>query len=469
MIIYLITISATQAQLTEFNVNCPIYNEQHCSPFVATTQRCAVSMNNSVWYASHGSPSIISANNTRYAVLKASAPGGVFTGEGFYSPYSFKAGRQYQLQISIKRVDGDIGGELQIYGANGVVSAGTTSCVEQPLPNVTQKQDIYFIGRARGINSVKTTFNSPVFKPTQDYNQLWVLAKEIFLDNSCEHWIEYITIDDLGPIESPNPPDQSPGPFNFTATSLSHDKVLLKWNDIYNNETDYQYYRVNGTEQRWIRVPAGTTSTIDANLAPNTQYKYRVRASYANGTSSDYSSVRTVTTFAKCVQSVVYTSTPVAFVDRYASNSISLSRSFIMTSGSVTYTAGSVITMANNTHIKNGANFIAKIEPCQENARMASSSVAVSSSETGLYVPDESPIYIYPNPSNGVVTVHLEEKLSTKGKVIILDKFSRQVYSQDVKKGVDEIFVDISSFPHDIYYVKVIDGGRTIQARMIFE
>jgi probable HAF family extracellular repeat protein len=94
--------------------------------------------------------------------------------------------------------------------------------------------------------------------------------------------------------------DLPAAPSNLQAQALSGSQVLLTWRDNSNNEQGFEIQRApvsTGVYQTLTRVAANVTSYIDRQgLQPDTEYRYRVRAYNAAGSSdwSNEASVRTL-------------------------------------------------------------------------------------------------------------------------------------------------------------------------------
>jgi hypothetical protein len=77
-------------------------------------------------------------------------------------------------------------------------------------------------------------------------------------------------------------------------------------------------------------------------------------------------------------------------------------------------------------------------------------------------------IGIYPNPSSGYVHMKLPDALTGAGKVVVLDKFSNEVYKSELPPGAKNVSLDLSFLPQDTYYLKVSsDEGKVLTARFI--
>jgi len=84
----------------------------------------------------------------------------------------------------------------------------------------------------------------------------------------------------------PTPVATPAQPTNLVATPVSHNQINLTWQDNATNESGYELERtICGGSTVVIQLPAGTTSYADSLLAPDTEYKYVIRA-WATGTQS---------------------------------------------------------------------------------------------------------------------------------------------------------------------------------------
>ncbi|MEM9172665.1 MAG: LamG-like jellyroll fold domain-containing protein [Pseudomonadota bacterium] len=109
--------------------------------------------------------------------------------------------------------------------------------------------------------------------------------------------------------------DEPPvAPTNLQATAVGDSEISLQWQDNADNETEFIIERrsTNNGFQSIGSVIANVTSLEDRNnLAPNTQYDYRVMARNAEG-QSDYSNAVSVTTSVSPVADVEPPSRPTA-------------------------------------------------------------------------------------------------------------------------------------------------------------
>ncbi|MGJ3234245.1 LamG-like jellyroll fold domain-containing protein [Marivirga sp.] len=69
-------------------------------------------------------------------------------------------------------------------------------------------------------------------------------------------------------------------PENITATTISYESIQLDWDDVSDNEIQFQIYRSKegGTMQAIAILPANSTSFTDSGLEPATKYIYQIEA-----------------------------------------------------------------------------------------------------------------------------------------------------------------------------------------------
>lgn len=86
-------------------------------------------------------------------------------------------------------------------------------------------------------------------------------------------------------------------PSNLAASAVSSSQVNVSWSDNSNNEINFELQRapVNSAFFTIASLNSNTTSFADTGLLPNTQYRYRVRATNSAG-GSNYSNVGIATT-----------------------------------------------------------------------------------------------------------------------------------------------------------------------------
>ena len=96
--------------------------------------------------------------------------------------------------------------------------------------------------------------------------------------------------------EATTPPDLT-APAGVTADAQSHDRVVISWNDVSDNEDGFRVERAagNGGFATIATTAAGIESYADTTVAADTTYRYRV-AAVAGGSSGSASNVATATT-----------------------------------------------------------------------------------------------------------------------------------------------------------------------------
>ena len=90
-----------------------------------------------------------------------------------------------------------------------------------------------------------------------------------------------------------------PAPTALSATAVSWSEMALSWNENLTNETGFVIERMTGTTGAWATVIStgpNVTSALNFGLEPAMSYSYRVKALFANGSSSPYAVAGPVTT-----------------------------------------------------------------------------------------------------------------------------------------------------------------------------
>ncbi len=75
---------------------------------------------------------------------------------------------------------------------------------------------------------------------------------------------------------------------------------------------------------------------------------------------------------------------------------------------------------------------------------------------------------VYPNPSDGGVTIVLNNALASTYKLSVLDLFGREVYNQKIRSLEEKIVQDVNlrSLPSGIYLVQLTNGSESFQAKL---
>lgn len=184
-----------------------------------------------------------------------------------------------------------------------------------------------------------------------------------------------------------------------------------------------------------------------------------------------------------CASDITFTSTETSSEMTYnASNSIITNTNYIVNSGStINLKSGGIIVLGANSHIKNGASFLAILEDCEGN-ELVNKSITNNQSYKSQYYSTiqrgeankteiknenslEKTISIYPNPSSSLVTI-TSTKIKFKS-IIIASIEGRKVYSEQLKETMSHQ-IDISSFPTGIYIISTQDNdGQTFTEKLI--
>jgi len=110
--------------------------------------------------------------------------------------------------------------------------------------------------------------------------------------------------------------------------------------------------------------------------------------------------------------------------------------------------------------VSEGGEFIAEVIDgiCETNIQFINREISEISDIEDL---DNSPIQVYPNPNNGIFTIHFNGN-NTQG-IFLYDMMSKVVLSIENPKNQENI--DISNYANGMYVVKVIKdkGVETFQ------
>lgn len=288
-------------------------------------------------------------------------------------------------------------------------------------------------------------------------------------------------------------------PGNPEITSIENvtdNSAVVNWTS-YNGRGNVRYtlaYRVNGADA-WTEIdniPGSNSSYLLTNLQNNTNYDVQLR-SRCNGVLapnwSQQSSFRTL-------QQVTGTckKTSGVFVNQVnGANSAMVSwngdptgvcyelQYGLSTANPSTWTTVSNIP-ANSFTIQNltpGFTYSARIRtncvscPATTNNRSAFSNIinfTIDNMKGGLVEASNGVNYVvYPNPSNGSMSVDFEAGEAGEISVLVFDNLGRQVFTKafDIQAGTNSLPVDITGNAAGVYNMKLVQGTQTKTIRVI--
>jgi len=76
---------------------------------------------------------------------------------------------------------------------------------------------------------------------------------------------------------------------------------------------------------------------------------------------------------------------------------------------------------------------------------------------------------VYPNPSNGKLTVNVEGLQQENCKLEIFNLLGKEIYTAFFKEQQSTLDIDLSSFPKGFYFVKFDDGTNSYKQKIIIE
>jgi hypothetical protein len=79
----------------------------------------------------------------------------------------------------------------------------------------------------------------------------------------------------------------------------------------------------------------------------------------------------------------------------------------------------------------------------------------------------ENDINIYPNPTNGVVTIKIKDTYYSSFSFEIYDIMGRKVVSEIYKNGFDEFTTDLSNYPEGLYIIRMKLGNLNLNKKIL--
>ncbi|MES2747560.1 MAG: T9SS type A sorting domain-containing protein [Bacteroidota bacterium] len=150
-----------------------------------------------------------------------------------------------------------------------------------------------------------------------------------------------------------------------------------------------------------------------------------------------------------------------------ASIDITTQNNYVANSTSIiTLKAGNSVMLKPNTHIKSGADFLAKIEACVLTREIGSiTSETANSPYTVNAILGEDEIFgfkMYPNPvTDG--TLHLESDANGEKTILIYDLMGKMVLNITTSESI----VNVSTLNIGVYMIEVTEEGRTVVKKLV--
>ena len=79
----------------------------------------------------------------------------------------------------------------------------------------------------------------------------------------------------------------------------------------------------------------------------------------------------------------------------------------------------------------------------------------------------ENDINIYPNPTNGLVSIKIKETYYSSLSFEIYDIMGRKVISEIYKNGIDEFTTDLSGYPEGLYIIRMKLGNLNLNKKIL--
>lgn len=81
----------------------------------------------------------------------------------------------------------------------------------------------------------------------------------------------------------------------------------------------------------------------------------------------------------------------------------------------------------------------------------------------------EEAVSVYPNPSNGVVTLDLQGKLAQKASVEVYNALGQLVMTKSFEEGTGKFEVDLTGNASGVYTIKLVADGQVVTKRVILQ
>lgn len=81
---------------------------------------------------------------------------------------------------------------------------------------------------------------------------------------------------------------------------------------------------------------------------------------------------------------------------------------------------------------------------------------------------EEEKVSVYPNPSNGVVSIHNEANFTKTQTIEIYNLLGEKIYSM-INENAKDLKINLSDSPKGIYIVKISDGEKSISKKIIIQ
>lgn len=78
----------------------------------------------------------------------------------------------------------------------------------------------------------------------------------------------------------------------------------------------------------------------------------------------------------------------------------------------------------------------------------------------------ENSVNVYPNPTNGLVTIQLNDEYSKNFSIEIYDALGRKIIYH-VSESANDYTADLSSYPEGLYIIRINTGDRTINKKLL--
>jgi hypothetical protein len=275
---------------------------------------------------------------------------------------------------------------------------------------------------------------------------------------------------------------------SLSVSNISFTSATASWSAVA-GATEYELrYRVSGATG-WMTLRQGNTSASLADLQNNTKYEIQVRVSAPSPTDFVSAMFQTLSFSGSCrVPGGIY-------VNRGTGNTATVNWDFVtdgkhydleyIVDGRVVSRLTSVTTSPQTITLVGGnlqqvrirAYCESPLNPGQIIASRLSAPVTFSISNRETFAANSVPVaealkmQVYPNPSQGNVSISIDATEEGEGKLVITDLTGRILLNQNVQIGIGnvEFPIDLTAQPAGIYIVQIRKGDTVRTARVVIE
>lgn len=95
--------------------------------------------------------------------------------------------------------------------------------------------------------------------------------------------------------------------------------------------------------------------------------------------------------------------------------------------------------------------------------------IVIWTTHTGMAETSKSSVSIYPNPTNGILTVSVNDQI-TDANIVIYNILGNTVYSKDISDGNGlSVNIDVRNIPEGTYFIAIRNNGTTVMDKIVIK